>query len=77
MIITKFLMCGFFIANFKIKILKFRYFFNTNLEINIFLYFYMLYSLIFLILYECLLNETHIHTIYDHLYLVITKKLNH
>ena len=39
-------MCDFLNANFKIKILRFQYFFNTNLKINIFMYFYMLYNLI-------------------------------
>ena len=46
MINTKILMCDFFNENFKIKILRFQYFFNKNLEINIFMYFIYLYSLI-------------------------------
>ena len=46
MINTKFLMYNFLNANFKIKILRFQYIFNTNLEIIIFKYYSMLYSLI-------------------------------
>ena len=33
-------------VNFKIKIVRFQYFFNTNLEMIIFKYFSMLHSLI-------------------------------
>ena len=39
-------MCDFLNENFKIKIFRFQYFFNKNLEIIIFKYVSMLYSLI-------------------------------
>ena len=68
MINTKFLMCKFFNANFKIKILRIRYFFNTNLEINIFMY-----CICYIVYFKTILIYN--HTIYDHLYLVITKKV--
>ena len=46
MIDTKFPICNFLNANFKIEISMFQYFCNTNLETIIFKYFSMLYSLI-------------------------------
>ena len=39
-----------FIANFKIKILRSKYFCNENFESNIFMYFYMVNILVLIIL---------------------------